>query len=334
MTPLEARAAAAGELTHPAGPACLVVNPRSFRLSRGELTDRIRRVAIARDARIIEAGDPSAFSRALDEFLGHAPRLLAILGGDGTVQASITHLTRLAPHRPLPRLLALGGGRTNMTTADLGHHDKIVRRLRRALDEPVDRLPTTARTTLRVQQLPRLDQSGFFLAGAAVDQIIRECHRHHRSGDGLFRAGAFGTPTKLTEIAARLATGRMHLAAPELSIRADGLGELAGPTRALLAGTLAHRRGLLNPYAERGQGALRVSAATAEARHFLRHLPLMAAGYFHPALQPDTGYLSGRSDHMRIEGLTGFTLDGQEFDTDPDRPVTLSMGPEVHFLQT
>lgn len=334
MTPLEARTAEAGHLTDPAGPACLIVNPRSFRLSRSDLTDRIRRVAIDKGARVIEAREPSAFSRALDEFLGEGPRLLAILGGDGTVQASITHLTRLAPHQPLPRILALGGGRTNLTTTDLGHHDRLIGRLRHSLETPVERLPTTTRHTLRVQQLPRLDQSGFFLAGAAVDQIIRECHRHHCSGDGLFRGGAFGTVTKLAEIAARLGTGRMELAAPDLGIRADGLGELAGPTRALIAGTLAHRRGLLNPYAERGAGALRLSAATRDARHFFPHLPLMAAGYYHRSLQPETGYLSGRSNHIRIEGLTGFTLDGQEFDTDPGRPLTLSMGPEVHFLQT
>ena len=44
------------------------------------------------------------------------------------------------------------------------------------------------------------------------------------------------------------------------------------------------------------------------------------------------GYLSGRCDALRILGLSSYTLDGEEFEADPARPVTIASGPRLAFL--
>ena len=42
--------------------------------------------------------------------------------------------------------------------------------------------------------------------------------------------------------------------------------------------------------------------------------------------------LSGRSERVEITGLLGYALDGEEYDTDPVRPVFITAGPRLRFL--
>ncbi len=330
-------AATAVEPAHqsiPDGPACLIINPRSFRLSRGQLAARARATAERLGATVVEAREPAAFSRALEDFLPRRPRMVAILGGDGTVQATVTHLAKLAPPAGMPPLLVLGGGRTNLTAHDLGQRSTLLRRLEKALSTAPDELQTTMRHTLRIQQSPALDEHGFFVAGAVVDSVIRDCHAHQQSGHGLHRNGPLSTAWRLMQIGVLSLLGRMRFASPELRLQADGLGELAGPTRVLVVTTLTHQQGLLNPYDDGGQGVIRVTAIRNDAQGFWWRLPRILTGRFHRRMQPATGYLSGHCEGLRIHGLAGFALDGQEYDTDPEQPVTVTPGPEVRFIRT
>jgi hypothetical protein len=50
-------------------------------------------------------------------------------------------------------------------------------------------------------------------------------------------------------------------------------------------------------------------------------------------MTPERGYLSGRCEGVQISGLAGYMLDGEPFDADPTRPVTLSAGPRLRFLR-
>ncbi len=315
------------------GPACVLLNPRSFRMSRGAVAGQLRAAATRCGAELVEADGPGGFSTALDDFLGRQPRLLAVLGGDGTLQAVVSHLARRGEQLPRPPLLVLGGGRTNLTAADLGGvGGTLAQRLERALLSPEAAFETVARRTLRVRQDDHLDEHGFFMAGALVDGVIRQCHRRQESGPGLFRAGPLGTAGRLVQLAARGLVGRLNMPAPRCTLESRALGGLQGPLRLLLATTLDHA-GWFNPYAPRGAGPVRLTAVLEGAPGFWRNLPGLLRGRFGDRLNSDSGYLSGRAESIDITGLPSITLDGQEYDIDPTRPLWLEAGPTIQFLR-
>ena len=65
---------------------------------------------------------PEAVVETLRAFHAEGVELIAVAGGDGTLQAALTGLLRdlALPAETLPKLLVIGGGTTNMSAADLG----------------------------------------------------------------------------------------------------------------------------------------------------------------------------------------------------------------------
>jgi diacylglycerol kinase family enzyme len=93
-------------------------------------------------------------SPALCELLRREIDVLVIHGGDGTVQCAVTELLARSRARTLPAIAPLRGGRTNMTSCDLGADRDPARGLARLLDAAragqIERL-AVARPVLRVR---------------------------------------------------------------------------------------------------------------------------------------------------------------------------------------
>lgn len=107
---------------------------------------------------------------------------------------------------------------------------------------------------------------------------------------------------------------------------------MMGLTRVLLATTLEHHLGLFNRHAERGEGDLRMSAVAAQARGFWINQPRQLTGHFLERMNVERGYLSKRCERLEVLGLSGYTLDCEQFDSDPRRPVLIKAGPRLCFL--
>jgi hypothetical protein len=311
----------------------ILVNPRSFRMSlRGRL-DRVKQLAAERGLPIVLASEPREIEPHLQAALdAHAP-MLTLLGGDGTLQATVTSLAEnhtVEPDAELPRLLMLGGGRTNYTARDLGTHRHLIDTLQLALDQP-DQLKETVRHSLLVEQ-NGTRQHGFFIAGALVDHVIRDCHHYRASGRGPLRTGHLSSAWRLLQLAARAALGRGDFNVPLLDIDAGELGQMNRTVRLLLVTSLHHRSEWVDPYADRGQGEIRLSAIASDAERFWLGLPRLVTGRYGDKLDLAQGYLSGRTREVRIDGLTSISLDGQEHDYDPSRPVWIRTGPALRFV--
>lgn len=319
---------------------CLIVNPRSFRASRGALARRAIELARRHGADVIEAETPAALSAALDRRRVQERRLdLFVLAGDGTVQALVDHLLRLPADLPMPRLLVLGGGRTNLTAADLDGTGDVLAKLEAALTRSrstTHSRPPAAqlRRVLVVEQAPAPARHGFFLAGGLVDETIRACHAW-RAGGGTLRRSHAGTMVYLLALALGALIGRPRVRSPHLRVSAEGRGALEGPMRLLVATTLEHRAGSFDPYAQRAEpaGSPRLTAVVAGARRFWRSLGNLLRGRFKVHMTPENGYLSGGSERIEVWGLRGYTLDGEEFGCDPARPVLIRGGARLEFLQ-
>ena len=312
---------------------CLIVNPKSFRASRGGLAERAIELARRHGGDVIEAATPDALASALDRRLQQArPLDLFVLAGDGTVQALVDLLVRLPADLPIPRLLVLGGGRTNLTAADLDGTGDVLAKLEAAFTR--SRTMPRMRRVLVVEQAPDPARHGFFLAGGLVDETIRACHDWRTRG-GVLRRSHVGTMVYLVRLAIGALLGRPKVRSPRLRVEADGRGAIEGPMRLLVATTLEHRNGSFDPYAQRAEpaGSPRITAVIVGARRFWRSLGNLLRGHFGPHMTPDGGYLSGHSERIEIWGLRGYTLDGEEFGCDPTRPVLIRGGARLEFLQ-
>jgi len=278
-----------------------------------------------------EATYPMDMRAVLARVLEQPPKTLVVCGGDGTLQGVVTLLAEQFNPAHCPRLLVLGGGRTNYTARDLGTHKHLIDLLDRLLEAP-QTLSQSTRHTLCVRQEGQPNRHGFLLAGALVDHVIRDCHRFRLSGSSRLRRGHFSTPIRLTQLAALSAIGKCRYASPMMRIRAAALGEMSGPVRLLLMTSLDHRFSSLQPFAARGEGSLRIAAVKRDARSFWLRLPRILRGRHDENMLPESGYLSGQSQAIEICGMTSVCLDGQQFCYPADKPIAIEPGIGLEFL--
>ena len=97
----------------------VITNPGSHRNKKG--LDALRRsVAGQPDLQHVILGNVSEIPDILRDFANREVDLLAVVGGDGTVQATLTSLYTNRQFEHVPTLAVLPGGRTNMIAADAG----------------------------------------------------------------------------------------------------------------------------------------------------------------------------------------------------------------------
>ncbi|MFW5816695.1 MAG: diacylglycerol/lipid kinase family protein, partial [Wenzhouxiangella sp.] len=198
--------AAGTRATDPAA-ACILVNPRSFRISGGNRLNRVCRAARTAGTPVHVVHDPDEIRSALAGWGTAPPQRLVVIGGDGTVQAAASALIDTPPPS-IPPLLVLGGGRTNFTARDLGTHRCLASLLEQVLHRP-DELNLTRRRILTLEQpAAGCALHGFFVAGALVDHVIRDCHRYRSRHRGWLRTGAPSSAWRVAQLGLLGALGR------------------------------------------------------------------------------------------------------------------------------
>jgi hypothetical protein len=313
-------------------PPCLIVNPRSFSASRG-LAQQASALARTHGAEIVNVDGPAALRAAVESILARRQRTVMVLAGDGTVCAIVDQLSNLAPGAWTPDLLILPGGRTNLTAVDLGTGSRALPTLKRVLSMGRDQRGNVAveeRCALRIEQSPAPARHGFFFSAALIDSATRQCHQRRIDRN---EHGPFTTLSYLLKLGVLALFGRTGLVCPTLSVDAQGCGTQQGPVCLLMASTLSHRKGLFDPYAARGEGDVRMMSVSRDAPGIWRSVPRLLTGLYSKAMSTDNGYLSGRCTRLDISGLSSYMLDGEPFDADPDRPVTITAGRRLRFLK-
>ena len=321
-------------LANAALPPCLIVNPLSFRASRG-LAEQAQAVAKAQGAEVVVVDGPASLTAAVDAILARRQRHVMVLAGDGTVRAVIDQLACLPAGAWAPDLLVLPGGRTNLTAADLTPGIDALALLKRGLAAIAERRWDAAvveRATLCIEQAPAPARRGLWVGAALIDSVIRRTHAHRIGGDGALRTGHLSTLSSLLRLVVLAWRGRSGLSCPTLRIDAGPLGRFEGKVSLLLATTLQHRQGLFDPYATRADGGMRLTAVSRHATRFYRSLPRLLTGRFARSMDTAHGFLSGGCAQVEITGLAGYSLDGEAYDTDAARPVVIRRGPALRFF--
>lgn len=313
----------------------VLINPLSGGNRRG--IGAVRKVLSEhRQALYCEVESPQDVAAALKDFARREVEVVAISGGDGTIQAVLTALFKEKPFETRPLLAVPTAGTTSMIARDVGVRGSAAPALNRLLHwvGARDRDGVVLqRHVLRVETAPDQEpRFGMFFGAGVINQGIRFCH------EKILRLGLRGEiGPGLTLAWFLLALTRRNstfLEPARMTIGLDHDEPESHNVLAILVSTL-HRLFLgMRPYWGRETAPLRFTVVTTGPRHLLRVLPSLLRGRPHRYGTPQHGYASRNVHEVRLALQGGFTLDGELYEADSRLgQVVLQDAGRVSFLR-
>jgi len=314
----------------------LIGNRNSGRAGRGAV---LVHAAAGQGLPVAETGSLGELDAVLAAFAEAGVEVLAVHGGDGTVDAVIAAL-RSRPMFPREPLLALlSGGTTNMTHGDVGLRGPAptaLDRLRAAVAAGLSPQQVTARAPLRVTcpnapEDPPAPGYGFFFATAAVPRVIRHTRaRFHRRG----LTGQASEALALGGALRRLLAGKVAddpLLHPDpLAVSLDGGPPREAPTVMLLATTLERLVLDLRP-APPAAGRIGVAGLEVPYARLTRRLPAFLRGRPLPGGAGE-GLWRAQAAVLSVSAEGEATLDGELFPLSRAAPLYLAPAAPVRFV--
>ena len=283
----------------------------------------------------IQADTPARIRAALVQFAADDIDLLAVAGGDGTLQCVLTYILLDGLFAVPPILALIPTGSTNMTGHDVGfinikrHGWAPLSAWARRTSVRPGRIES--RPVLRIRAGNQPPICGMFFGAGAIHDAVRYTQtRLHRVG----LRGQLGPFLAFLRFVKALATGDRGYFSP-LRVTTDDSDDLSqnSQTMLLLASTL-HRLVLrLRPFWGRENAPLAWTAIAYRASRFFLHLPCIVRGRRARALCPANGYVSHNTHALRFDFDGGFIVDGEFFEARrADGPVRLDIAGYARFL--
>ena len=262
--------------------------------------------------------------------------LLAVAGGDGTVQSVLTHvmLGGIFARRPLLALVPTGS--TNMTANDVGNvpvKRDGWQRLQAWAHRPAD-----IERRVVERDVLRIDPGGdappfcgmFFGAGAiynAVEHTQRNLHHYGLRGD-------VGPGVAFGRFVRAVATRDRRLLSPvDVALCDDTNEPVEQASILLLASTLKTLVLGLRPFWGDEDAPLAWTAINEGAQGFLRRIPAVARGRRRRWMTSGHGYHSHNAQHLELRFDGGYIVDGEFFNARAaDGPVMLSSAGKAAFV--
>lgn len=287
-------------------------------------------------ARIHQVVSPAEVAGTLHDLRSEPPDLIAINGGDGTVQSVVGNLLEHRPFPSQPLIAILPAGTTNMTAGDVGLRGRRGASLQRLLywaDQPRSGGEIVTRPVIRVDS-PREDSAlyGMFFGAAAIIQGIQLCRQNvHTRGI----RGEWGPGIAMARVVLDLLLGRPTQIHPErIRIQKDGGKDAAYDSLILFVTSLERLFLGIRPFWNPGPQPLHFTLIRARPRHLMRVIPALARGRHNPRLTPENGYTSRSLDELKLYTDGGFTLDGElHRSSAAEGPLLIRSGGEIRFLR-
>jgi len=299
----------------------------------------IRRTAEQQAALFVyrEATTPEAIVETLRALHAEGVELIAIAGGDGTLQAALTGLLRdlALPAEALPKLLVIAGGTTNMSAADLGTRCQPPVALARLAAWLEGRGPGPRSCSRPLVRLtlgrPAAAQYGLFFGSGAIQTGVDYFNERVRCGPV---AGAWGPRLAFLRVTVSMLRGRPHPLLPAAPCRLvlDRDEVLEGRYLLVLVSTLERLLLGSRPFWGEQAAPLHFTAVRYPPRALWRRLPAILRGRGRQAVRDGEGYVSRNLTSLRLELDAGGILDGERFCAEPGEAIELSATPAIDFL--
>ncbi|MBI3248239.1 MAG: hypothetical protein HYZ50_17165 [Deltaproteobacteria bacterium] len=274
---------------------------------------------------------------ALDLLAHKGMEVLAVNGGDGTLQHALTELLRAGRFSSPPLIAPLRGGRTNMNALVLGSHPDPVMALTTLLAAVRDGSlmnRVVRQPVLRVEYDPEAEpQFGLFFG---VGLLHRAIERKHRLLPKRRLQGLPGAATFLGTMLARAAFGsESGLLAPDyMTVTLDQ--SRSDWTRYLLFMATALERLFfhLRPFWGTEEAPIHCTAIAPGARRTLGAAFRILRGHAPYPYPEVAGYFSRNVHRLELRLDCGLLLDGELFAPQPGRVVRVTTDQRLRFVQT
>lgn len=246
----------------------------------------------------------------------HEAELLALFGGDGTLQMTLSQILRELPVAELPPVAVLPFGTTNMNATALNRT-----RSRKAAVAGLETAIRSGRLPVRPRGLVRVDdagtvQHGFFFGLGVIARVVERWNDERRAGALANQARSLWA----------MLTGLSGITS-ETRISLDGT---AHSVYGLLASTLDRLLFGSRPYwGEGAAGDLRLTWVDADAPALIRHAPDLLRGKARMA--GVRGYHSRSAEAVELCVDGPWILDGEIFHS-ADRSLKISRSEPIHWL--
>jgi len=310
----------------------LISNARSER-NKGGLADIDAAIAGRPEIRHLRFDGHRPMAELLRQLEG--VDLLAINGGDGTVQAALTALLEDRPLTPRPPVAILPRGMANMTAADVGLKGRNAAALDRVL--AAGRQGSLAghvleRRVLRVDGIQGWPpQHGMFFGAAGIYEAIRICKGqvHSLGLKGELSHGV--TLGWLLLNAAFRGLQAVDIHGHDIGLSVDG-GPVETQRRLLVLATTLDRLVLgSRPFWRTCGKPVRFTSIAWTAPGIVRHARRILYGDEERELPAGFDSLGAERIELTLDGP--FTIDGQFFDPMPGRPLVLTAPETVRFVR-
>lgn len=288
------------------------------------------------DIPAFEANNPDEIGPALTRLAEQGVELLAVAGGDGTVQSVLTHVMLREAFPQMPLLALVPTGSTNMTGGDVGtvniHRHGWQRLVDWAARPQAPERHLVRRPVLRIQPGDGRPFCGMFFGAGAIHHAVQHTQSQLHS-KGL--RGEVGPGLAFMRFVKAVATRDRRLFAP-VSVRLrDAEGHsLDTDSLLLLVSTLNRLLLRFRPFWNTEEtGPVHWSVVEDGAQSFLRRLPAVCRGRG-AVLAPECGYHSHNTERLELLFNDGYIVDGEFFQTRAaDGPVVLSSAGEATFVR-
>lgn len=282
-----------------------------------------------------EARTPEEVSAALADFARNGVEILAVNGGDGTIQAVLTVLFHRKPFKAPPLLALLRSGTTSMNAGDVGLKGSAPHALKKLIGwtrTGNGRAVIEERFILEVLAPGHEPLYGMFFGAAGICHGIRFFHTRANSR-GLRGEWMPGL------VIARFLFGAMarhapHLTPASIAISVNGNRPEPWDCLAVLATTLRRLFLGMHPFWGEERGPVQFSALRARPEHLLRAIPQLVRGRAGRYGTPGNGYWSHNVNELRLTLDGEFALDGELYLPDSRLgPVVVKSGGQASFVR-
>ncbi|MGI9419045.1 MAG: diacylglycerol/lipid kinase family protein [Geminicoccaceae bacterium] len=314
----------------------VISNPRSQRNRQGAL-DAVKNLLVGHvEARHEELWDFADLGAMIEHVIADDVEVIAVNGGDGTVQAVLTELGRRDLNGRTPKLAVLAGGMTNVIAKDVGIDGQPAKSLQRLIagGAKMEVTRPLIGLALRPDEPPVY---GMFFGAAGFYQAVKLANDKVRTR-GV--AGSIASTSTLVLSLLRLLIGRSAADDPlyrgePMAIDVDGDRRPEAPYLLLIATTLDRLILGLQPFWDddgRAGGTIRYTSVDFPPKRLFRALlPVMRgkpAGWM-----GEGGYRSGSASDLSIDIESPVVLDGEIFHPTPGTPIRLTGDRTQTFIQ-
>lgn len=276
------------------------------------------------------------FGPPLRRFAAARIDLLVVSSGDGTVQGVLTELFGNRPFAEPPPMAILPRGMANMTAADCGLKGAGPQTLERLIEAcrkgRVERHLTT-RNILKVDHEDgAIAPRGMFMGAAGiVDAIDVAKGKFHKQG---IKGEWSHAVTLLSLLGGTLFKGleAIGMRPHAIGVGVDGAERQNERLLLLIATTLDRLVLRSKPFWRTGGKPIRHTRISHPPKGLIRHSRRILYGGPDRRL-PERDYQSGGADRLELWLDDRFTIDGEFFTPDPERPVVLTADETIRFCR-